>query len=175
MNTTETFATGTRVRITDAPHGYRTLIGMTGTVVETYVAPLGFESTPTERVVVDVEGYHYGFQTLASNVEAIEVEAYCDCGERLADATDVLCDACDDRALAEFLDATDAKRATASPEAEAEDVAPEPERIVWKVRVRVPGGGVQARFVTAADASEAINVARPDVNEGTIASVSVAR
>jgi hypothetical protein len=39
--------------------------------------------------------------------------------------------------------------------------------------VRYPGNSVRAIEVWASDASEAIATARPDINEGTIASVSV--
>ncbi len=47
------------------------------------------------------------------------------------------------------------------------------ERMLFRVRVRYPGNSVRAIEVWASDASEAIATARPDINEGTIASVSV--
>ena len=51
--------------------GYTSFNGRTGTVTKTYSVTLGADSAPTKFVVVDVDDYPWGFQTLASTVEAL--------------------------------------------------------------------------------------------------------
>lgn len=63
---------GTRVTINGVTtSGYQSFNGRTATVTKTYTTRSGPNNVLTDFVILDVDNYPWGFQTLASTVQPI--------------------------------------------------------------------------------------------------------